>query len=108
MKLEKGNYIYKLRYGTAESRDKIDCIVDCLAIGQTGQTYQVEYGEDLDIKPGLRSIKFFGVSYVRGTLYNISRFEKDITIRDVRNFDFSKLTLTQLQEAKDFLQKFQK
>lgn len=108
MKLKEGDYIYKLRFGVAESRDKVGRIVDNIAIGQTGQAYLINYDPDtLSVKPGYTANKYFGCTYIKSNLYNIDQFEKDISTRIIRNYDYRKLTLQQLDIINKLLKKFE-
>lgn len=106
--LERGDILYQLRHGVAEKK---------IVIEKEGT--QLVYSGDLsferlELEP-IRRVdsvvghsKVFGESFVLGTPDNIEKHEKDIQMRFIRNYEYSKLDKTQLSQIENLLHLFDK
>lgn len=103
--LEVGDVLYKLRHQVGEERLVIDRVSDQLAF--SGKEYSF-VRNDIEVliirvssKTGYRTL--FGESYVLETPENKQKLDRDIKLRFIRNFQYSQLSDTQLDELKKIL-----
>lgn len=107
-KLKVGNLVFLLRYGTADSCDRIKSIVDNVAIGESGNSYFIEYDDSGVILPGANTPKFFNITYVVASLRTKETFDADILRKKIRNFDYSKFSYEKLTQINRVLESLNK
>tara|TARA_R110000822_G_scaffold59642_2_gene148683 strand:+ start:143 stop:472 length:330 start_codon:yes stop_codon:yes gene_type:complete len=97
-----GSVIYQLRNGTAEKKIIIEEVRDGYAFSDNLR-FNSSYEND---KITLVNQSFwlkesFGNSYKLLTFENEERFEKDIIIRFIRNSNYSKLSIVELENIEE-------
>ncbi len=107
-KLKAGNLVFLLRYGTAESCDRIKSIVDNVAIGESGNSYFIEYDDSGVILPGANTPKFFNISYAVASFRTKETFDADILRKKIRNFNYSKFSYEKLTQINRVLESLNK
>lgn len=106
--LEVNDVLFKLRHQTAEKKLVIDHVTSQLAHAGSEYTFvKDEVDPIIRITKELGYSKLFGETFVLETPENKEKYERQIKLRFIRNFQFDLLSDSQLKELEKFLKIYQ-
>lgn len=102
--LKEGDVVFELRHGTANEKHVIVSTNGFLAFSQTKKFEQEYKGLSIRCHSGeMFSGQIFGITYEVASRDTIEKFEKEISIRYIRNTSYQKLSKSKIEEIENFI-----